>query len=161
MTLILPIIVVASLFCLVVLTGAPYLPTLKPQATEAIELLNLKQGQTLLELGSGDGRVLRLAAQKGINAVGYEINPILVVVSYLVTYKYRKNVKIIWANFWTSSWPQADGVYVFLIEGFMQRLNTKVDQYHHKPIKVVSLAYKIKGKRSIKESGSLILYRYD
>jgi len=44
-------------------------------------MLNLKSGQTLIELGSGDGRVLKEAAAKGVRAIGYEINPVLVIYS--------------------------------------------------------------------------------
>lgn len=154
------ITIVALLFCIIVFFGAPYLPTLRPQALEALKLLNLKPGQTLIELGSGDGRVLRLAAQRGINVVGYELNPILVLVSYVVTFRQRRNVKIIWGNYWNTAWPPADGVYAFLIQGYMERLNTKVAQYQYKPVKLVSLAYRIKGKKPTKESGSLILYNY-
>ena len=76
------------LACAVVLTfgltlffGAPYLPTLRAQVPEALDLLQLKAGDTLIEIGSGDGRILAAAAGRGLLAVGYEINPILVIIS--------------------------------------------------------------------------------
>ena len=68
-------------FTFVVLFGAPFLPTLKDRVPEAIKLIGLKEGETLLELGSGDGRVLRCAAENGLNAIGYELNPLLVIYS--------------------------------------------------------------------------------
>ena len=37
-------------FCAVILFGAPYLPTLSKQKEAALDLLDLKKGQTLLEL---------------------------------------------------------------------------------------------------------------
>ena len=66
-------LVVVLLFGFVVIFGAPYLPTLSRQTEDALELLDLKTGQTLLELGSGDGRVLLAAAKRNLKAVGYEI----------------------------------------------------------------------------------------
>ena len=42
-------------FGFVVFVGPPYLPTLDKQVRTALDLLDLKKGQTLLELGCGDG----------------------------------------------------------------------------------------------------------
>jgi ribosomal protein L11 methylase PrmA len=70
--------VLVILFGFVVAFGAPYLPTLRPQITMALDMLDLKKGQTLLELGSGDGRVMMAAAERGWNVIGYELNPLLV-----------------------------------------------------------------------------------
>src|SRR5580704_17655540 len=87
-------------FTFVIAFGAPYLPTLKDQVPKALELIDLTPGQVLLELGSGDGRVLIVAAEQGLHVVGYELNPLLVIYSWLKTRKYRRNIKIIWGNFW-------------------------------------------------------------
>ena len=59
-------IVIAFCFAVVLLRGAPYLPTLRTQVEAAIELADIKEGDTLLELGCGDGKVVLCAAQKGI-----------------------------------------------------------------------------------------------
>jgi SAM-dependent methyltransferase len=111
---------------LVVLIGAPYVPTLASQQREAIQLLSLQKGKTILDLGSGDGRFLREAARQGYYAVGIEANPILVIISYLVCLPYRKRVRIIWGNMWRVKWPPADGLYVFLHTRFMSRLDKKI-----------------------------------
>lgn len=148
------------LFGFVLLFGAPYLPTLRKQIDEALELLDLQPGQTLLELGSGDGRVMRLAAQRGINVVGYEINPLLVVVSYIVTWKYRKRVKIVWGDFWQKDWPPNDGAFVFLIGRFMHRLDQKIKSSENRPRQVVSFAFQIAGKKPVATRAGLYLYKY-
>src|SRR3990167_2533034 len=80
----------------VILFGAPYIPTLKRQRHQAIELLALKPGQTFIDLGCGDGSLLILAAQRGWRAIGYELNPILVLVVWLRTRRYRHLVKLKW-----------------------------------------------------------------
>ncbi len=146
-------------FTFVVAFGAPFLPTLKKRVPEALDLINLKKGQTLLELGSGDGRVLTEAAKRGLNAVGYELNPMLVAYSKMATFKYRKQVKIIWGNYWNNSWPKADGVFVFLLQPYMEKLDNKISKLNY-PTKLVSFAFRIPDKKITKENKGLYLYNY-
>ncbi len=163
MTLLLLILcVVVLLFGFVLLFGAPYLPTMKKQADEALELLDLKPGQMMLELGCGDGRMLRAAAKRGIYGVGYELNPLLVVIAKIVTWRYRKLVKIHFGDFWRVQWPEFDGVYVFLLQKYMQKLDTKIIQESDskRTVRLVSYAFTIPKKDALKQSGALTLYEY-
>jgi Mycolic acid cyclopropane synthetase len=58
---------------------APYVPTPQEVVDRMLELAELKQGDLLYDLGSGDGRIVISAASKyGIKAVGFEINPALI-----------------------------------------------------------------------------------
>jgi len=98
-------LILILLFCFVILFGAPFLPTLKKQINPIFDLLDLTEGQTLIELGSGDGRILYEAGKRGLYAVGYELNPILVLYSIIKTWKYRSKVRIIWGNYWQKEWP--------------------------------------------------------
>ncbi len=150
------------LFGFVVFFGAPYLPTLGRQVEEALDLLDLQPGQTLLELGSGDGKMLRAAAKRGITCVGYELNPILVLISKVVTWRYRKLVTVKTANFWSVQWPPADGIYVFLLQKYMSKLDTKCAQQakEHGLLKLVSFAFTIPGVRIKKTSKGLYYYEY-
>lgn len=151
------VLVVLAAFAAVLLRGAPYLPTLEPQSKAALELLDLKAGQTLLELGSGDGKVLVLAAQAGLNVVGIELNPFLVVVSWLRTRHYRKQVRIMWGDFWRVQWPECDGVFTFLLPRFMSKLDKRMQEVK-KPL--VSFAFKIPGRKADAERSGVFLYRY-
>ncbi len=144
----------------VLLVGAPYLPTLGKQVQAALELADLQAGDTLLELGCGDGKVLVAAARQGINVVGYELNPLLVVVSWLRTRRYRKQVRIIWGDFWQKPWPQAEAIFVFLLPKYMSKLNKKIVHYTNKPVKLVSFAFLIPGLRPAREKAGVYLYRY-
>lgn len=147
------------MFGVVVLFGAPYLPTMRTQQDEALDLLGLKPGQILLELGSGDGRLMRRAASMGIRCIGYELNPILVIVSRLVCWRYRKLVDIRLANFWTVELPKVDGVYVFLLDRYMNKLDKKIAQ-DLAPTKLVSFAFKVPNRRIDNQVGGLYLYKY-
>lgn len=158
--LILLVSVTVLSFGFVVLFGAPYLPVLGPQKRRALELLDLRQGETLLELGCGDGRVLKMAAEQGIQGVGYELNPLLVIIAKLTTWRHRHLVKIIWGNYWTKEWPEAEGIYTFLLPKYMKQLDTKIMQLKHKPVKLVSFAFEIPGKKPVKISDGLFLYKY-
>ena len=160
MWLAIAIIAVVVCFAAVLLFGAPYLPTLTPQVKAALQLADLKPGDTLLELGSGDGKVLIAAAKQGINVVGYELNPLLVTYSWLRTRRYRRHVKIIWGDFWRKDWPKAEAIFVFLLPRYMSKLNKKVIQYKHKPVKLVSFAFVIDEKQPAKELNGVRRYDY-
>ncbi|MEK7594812.1 MAG: methyltransferase domain-containing protein [Patescibacteria group bacterium] len=144
----------------VLLFGAPYLPTLKPQVEAALKLADLKPGETLLELGCGDGKVLIAAAKQGINVVGYELNPVLVVIAWLRTRRYRRNVKIIWGDFWNKPWPEAEAIFTFLLPRYMSKLNKKVIQYDSKPVKLISFAFEIPELKPTKQEQGVFRYDY-
>jgi hypothetical protein len=148
-------------FVFVVAFGAPFLPTLKSRAPDALKLLGLKPGQTLVELGSGDGRLLRLAAEQGIYAIGYELNPLLVMWTYLVHWRYRKYITIRLGNFWHHKFPEADGIYTFLLDPYMPKLDKKITQEITKKVKLVSFAFEIPGKKPVKEINGMRLYTYN
>lgn len=148
-------------FAGVLLFGAPYLPTLKPQVVTALDLVNLNKEQTLLELGCGDGKVLVAAAERGLLVVGYELNPILAFISWARTRKYRGRVQVIWGDFWQADWPEADGIFVFLLDKYMDKLDKKIVQtYTNRKVKLVSFAFKIPGKTIGKAQKGIWLYQY-
>ncbi len=154
------ILLIVVMFFVAILFGAPYLPTMKNQSKEALDLIDLKNGQTLIDLGSGDGRVLKEAAKRGFKVIGYEINPFLVIVSYFVTIKYRKNIIIVWGNYWRKELPKADGIFVFLLPKYMAKLDNMLHSYKFRPIKLVSFAFMIEGKEPVQKTKSMFLYEY-
>jgi 16S rRNA A1518/A1519 N6-dimethyltransferase RsmA/KsgA/DIM1 with predicted DNA glycosylase/AP lyase activity len=144
----------------VLFLGAPYLPTRRQQREAALDLFNLKAGQTLVDLGSGDGAMLLSAAKRGIKAVGYEINPFLVLIAKIRTRRYKKQVKVIQGNFWHKKWPEADAVFVFLTERYMQRLNRNMKEQFKKPIKLITYGFEMPGKKPEATNNACFLYRY-
>jgi len=158
--LILVIIFLVLIFCFVIAFGAPYLPTLKKRTADAFELLDLKPGQVLLELGSGDGRILRYAAKKGIRGIGYELNPLLVLYSQLRNWRYRDLISFKCRNYWGVNLPHCDAIYVFLLDKYMKKLDTKIIKEVKSPVKLVSHAFRIPNREIIQEKNGLFLYRY-
>jgi SAM-dependent methyltransferase len=156
------LVILGILFCFsfVVLFGAPYLPTLGKQVDISLDLLDLKPGQTMLELGCGDGRVLIAAAERGWNAVGYELNPLLAFMAWARTRKYGRRVKVHCANFWAIKWPVTDGIFGFILPRYMSKLHKKVIQECRMPVKVVSFAFVIEDKKPTAQKCGVYLYKY-
>src|SRR5690606_15669271 len=87
-------------FGFVAFRGAPYVPSHRKYARLALtKLYRLQPDDVLVDLGSGDGRILRLVSERGARAIGYELNPVLVVISRLLA-RGDKNQSIKLADMW-------------------------------------------------------------
>ena len=54
----------------------PYVPTPQEAVERMLELAQVKKGDVVYDLGSGDGRIVITAAKKyGVKAIGFEIDP--------------------------------------------------------------------------------------
>ncbi len=147
-------------FAITILVGAPYLPILRRDYGPLLDLVDLKPSQTIIDLGSGDGRFLRAAAQRGLHAIGYELNPVLYLISLVVTWRYRHLVRVYLADFWTVKLPATDAIYVFLLERFMAKLDAKLRQELVQPTPVVSFVFTIPDRRPAKQTRNSYLYQY-
>lgn len=97
-------------------TGAPFVPSAKNTAASMISLTELKEGMKVYDLGSGEGRLLKLAEEKGATAIGFEINPFLVLFCRL------RRLRAYWKNFWHADLSDADVVFVYLLPWKMEKL---------------------------------------
>ena len=146
-------------FGFVVLFGAPYFPTRTKQIYTALDLLDLKKGQTLLELGAGDGKVALVALSRGLRVVAIEFNPLLCIIIWLRTRKYRGKIKILCGNFWTLRWPDADGIYVLLLGRYMKKLDKRITK-RYKSIKLASYIFQVPQLKATKQKDGVFLYNY-
>lgn len=126
----------------------------------ALLFLDLKPGQTLLELGSGDGRVVKAAAEQGLTVVGIEINPFLVIFSRVLCWRYRKQVTIIWGDVWRVKWPKADGIFTFMLQRQMKKLDREVQQWQRQDVRLASFAFFIPDRKPEAEKNGIFLYNY-
>jgi SAM-dependent methyltransferase len=154
--------VILVTFLVVVFRGAPYVPSHRKAVHLALDMLDLPKGSTIIDLGSGDGVVLKLAAERGYNAIGYEINPILCAVSYVRCWKYREQVSVRLRDFWLAKLPdEADAVFVFLAGPYLRRLHKKLEKEHTRLLKVVSYGFLIsEAGEPVRSEGALNLYEY-
>ncbi len=148
-------------FGFVLLYGAPYLPTRKRQAEQALDLSGLKEGDIFVDLGSGDGAMLLAAARRGYICYGYEMNPLVWLVSKLRTARFGSSVHIYCKNFWKVPLPDdTKAVFVFLLDKYMSRLDEKLNAELSKGGVLVSYTFQIPGKKPDRRRGLLYLYRY-
>lgn len=148
-------------FGYVLLFGAPYLPTRRLKAKQALEILNLKEGEIFVDLGSGDGAVLIEAAKRGLICYGYELNPFIWLISFIRTIKYRRTVTIKLGNFWNHKLPlNTKAVFVFLLDPYMDKLDKKLKTELKKGSTLISYTFMVPGKKSIKAVDALYLYKY-
>jgi len=152
--------VFAAAFILSVLTGSPYVRTHKKPLIAAFELLNLKPGEKLVDLGCGDGAVLLEAARRGLRAEGWEINPFLWAVCHWRIRKFKGAAKVHLGNMWRARLPaDTKAVFIFLDARFLPRFDKKMRSARAKAA-VVSYAYRIPNKKIIKSRQGMHLYRY-
>lgn len=149
-----------SFFAIGAMRGAPFLPSRKLAVERALKLLKLKPGELLLDLGSGTGTVVVAAARRGVRVIGYEINPILWFISWLRLRPYGQLASVKLRNYWNKALPRAEGIYVFLIDKYMPKLDAKLAAEIKQPTLLASFVFKIPGRKIIAQEAGLYLYRY-
>jgi hypothetical protein len=115
------------IFGFVVFRGAPYVPSHHREARGAFEeLYKIGSKDILVDVGSGDGIILRLATKQGAKAVGYELNPILVALSRFLS-RNDKKVRVVLADFWLKKLPNDTTiVYAFTVSRDSKKLAEKL-----------------------------------
>lgn len=150
------------LFGAVVFRGAPYVPTLRRSVGDALDLLRLEKNDLIVDLGSGDGKVLKAAVARGYRAHGYELNPALMLFAKLRLMSRKGQATVQLRDFWLADWPlEAKGVFVFLAGPYMNHLARKLNHEMSRrttPLKVVSNGFAIPGYLPKKISNGMYLY---
>jgi hypothetical protein len=140
--------------------GAAYVPTTHARVARLMDLAVISPGEKLLDLGSGDGRILVAAAKRGAVCIGIEINPLLCIYSRLrMKFFGAKNVTISQANFWDVSLADVDILTVYLIPGRMGQLKEKVFAEMKSGSRVVTGVYPFPDWQPEKREGDVCLFR--
>lgn len=125
--------------------GAGYGPTPKRQLEAAAALLQLKEGDTVYDLGSGFGRALIFfARQYHVSAVGVEIDPLH---CFFTKRSVRRqgvsaNVGVLRGNLLDFDLEQSSKVFFFLTPLLMKRLQDKVAREMPEGGRVVSVDHR-------------------
>lgn len=156
--------VIVILFGFVVFRGAPYVPSRKRFVHQAFtELYPLGPKDVLVDVGSGDGVVLRQAAELGARAVGYELNPILVQISKWLSRRYS-GVEVRLVDAWMSHFPDdTTVVYVFAVTRDIKRVISLVQREADrigKTLYVISYGNVLPGMKADKHVGGYHLYSF-
>ncbi|XP_077141826.1 ATP synthase subunit C lysine N-methyltransferase-like isoform X3 [Ranitomeya variabilis] len=106
----------------------PYLPSGKNQTANVVKLLQGRKGR-LVDLGSGDGRLVFATASMGFHSTGYELNPILLNWAKVVAYRRgisREQAIFLKQDFWAADLSKYSNVTVFLAPGVVDSLKKKL-----------------------------------
>lgn len=96
----------------------PYVPTPQVVVDRMLELAQIKPGDTVIDLGSGDGRIMITAAQKyGARGFGVELNPRLVESSNEAakTAGVADRVKFLQQDLFKTDFREADVLTLYLL----------------------------------------------
>jgi cyclopropane fatty-acyl-phospholipid synthase-like methyltransferase len=151
-----------------IIRGAIYFPT-SPRSVEImLRLADVKAGDKLVDLGSGDGRILIAAAKAGAEAVGYEINPVLVRRSRRAIARAGVdaiddagkpgNAIVHWEDFWRVDFSPFDVVIVYGIPYIMKDLQNKLERELRPGTKIISNAFTFPGWEPMAQERKIMLY---
>jgi len=127
---------------------APYVSSPQPIVVKMLEISGLKQGETLYDLGCGDGRIVAAAAKEfGAKAVGVELSPTLAkrAREAVESLGLQQQVKIIEGDMMGVDLSAADVVALYLLTEANEQLRPKLEKELKPGARVVSLEFRIKG----------------
>lgn len=129
---------------------APFIGTEKCIINEIVSSFGLSEKNVLMDLGCGDGRILRhaVAQVKGILAIGIEdaIWPF-----FLAKFRSRnfKQIQIKKSNIFDADIHNATHIYVYLYPDCLNKLEEKFIKECNEGVRIISCDFKIKNLKLI------------
>ena len=157
------VLAIITIFALMALTGAPYVPSLVSELKIVFtKLYKIGPKDLIVDLGSGDGVVLKVASDFGAKGFGVELNPFLVLLTKW-RFRKKKDVRIKCGNLFKVDFPaETTVVYLFGdardIKGMMCAIETQVKRLNH-DLYVISHAFELPGLKPIKKHRAYFLYK--
>lgn len=137
--------------------AAPFVPMNKKNVQALLDMAKLKSGDILMDLGSGDGRILELSAPFVNRAIGIEINPLLY---FWSRFKLRniKNTYVRREDLWSTSLADINVLTLYFIPHKMGQLAEKIKKEMKPGSRVVSYAFQFHGWQYIEKNDKIYLY---
>jgi SAM-dependent methyltransferase len=126
-----------------VLYGLPSKPTKPDRIRKALQLVELKQGELLYDLGAGDGRVLLIAAKEfGANAIGIEVAPVQIMLTRLriILSGLGDRVHIKPGNFYKTELKDANVVFIYATLQELMKLAPQLEKKMRPGSRLVSIS---------------------
>ena len=120
---------------------APYYPTPQTIVEKMLRLGELKAGETMFDLGSGDGRIVIMAAQQfHAQAIGVEIDKDLYRQSMEKIRKLglEKSARIVNGDIFKQDYSSADMLTVYLLPTSNQKITPVLEKQLKKGTRIVS-----------------------
>jgi hypothetical protein len=146
------------------LRGAPYVPMHTKNLNKVFSFIAVSKKGILVDLGSGDGMVLKAASERGIVSVGVEINPLLVLFSKF-RLRHHKDASVVWQDMFKWDLPvSTEAIFVFAAGPFIDRieewLQGQADDLDH-PLQVISYGFRFADRIPAREDGAVLLYLFE
>jgi cyclopropane fatty-acyl-phospholipid synthase-like methyltransferase len=144
--------------------GAPWIPTPRKTVRKMLELAQVNSKDTVMDLGSGDGRIIVMAAKEfGARSIGIEADPGRVLWSRLVIrfHGLKNRVEVIWGNFFHQPFTVATVVTIFQLGGVNERLKEKLLADLNPGSRVISHAFRFDEWELIATMKDPDLYLYE
>ncbi len=136
---------------------APYVTSPEHAVDKMLHMANLRAGETLYDLGCGDGRILIAAAEQyKVKAVGIEISERLAKTAAERVKKagLENQVKVVHGDFMHTDLSHADVVTLYLATTANESLRPNLERYLHPNARVISYDYPIPGWKPVDTSES-------
>jgi len=147
-------IVLASIVAIIawlswpLIIGAPWVPTPMKAVHSMLELADIHEGDTVIDLGSGDGRIITTAAKEyKARAIGIEADPIRLLWSRssIRLKGLSERAKIIRGNFFHKDLGEATVVTVYQTQQINNKLKAKFERELKPGTRVVSHTFTFNG----------------
>lgn len=141
-------------------SDAPYVPTKVEDLKEILKKAGVKKGSQFYELGSGDGRVVLLAAQLGAIAHGVEQSWIRVLMSrFKARQQDMKSTHFYHGNIFDRNYYPADVVYIYLLHKAVDRLEKKLKEELKPGATVITQRYHFRHWKPSQKLGDFWIYQ--
>lgn len=173
--ILLVIILVFGSMALAGFSTAPWVPSRKKDLSRLAELTDIKEGDLVYDLGSGDGRIVfELAKKYKAKIVGFEISvlPYLIskirlwVMNTFFVHKLKGEVKILYKDFFLADFSKADVIIFFLTPMGASKLAPKFKKEMKRGSRILSCIFPIRifkpkaVSKPKKNSNPIYLYQF-
>ncbi len=127
---------------------APYVSSPLPVVRRMLVLSELRPGESVYDLGSGDGRIVIMAAQEfGAKAVGVELREDLVkqAIEKVSELSLNGRVKIVQSDMFKVDLSQADVVTLYLTTSANEKVKPKLESELRQGARIVCHDYEVLG----------------
>lgn len=132
-------------------SGAPFVPTGWKIARKMVEMAEIKPGEKVYDLGSGDGRLVFLAAKNGADATGIEISPFVYLWAKWIKRIGNHGGKLIRGNLWEIDVTHADVIFTYLFPEMMERFDTDIYPKLKSKTRIITHGFSLKSHKPEKE----------
>jgi len=158
------ILIVIVLFAFPRFSPIPYFPTNKKDLPLILKALNLKNSQTVVDFGAGDGEVIFAAAEESLSKnfdtlfVAVDINPILILIMLArrIIHPNKKNIQIVYGDMFkldagSLSKKKTETVFYLYISPWLLEKTVKIIRKSHDKSRLVSYFYPVLSLKDIEK----------